>query len=438
MLKKALLGLMTLCVVSFGFISCANGAGDDNSNSLPEPQPLVKTDYSSYYGTYIGSVMTVNTEIVVAKESVNQGGNYGSYTKVLWLTDTENKAVVAAQSDSTNTDNGDLTVENYKTASSCYIEFGTDGTATYFVPKMAKMMPNGATLSRSIAADVAGSYTVDETCTVNLDEDMLANMQAMGMSNSTSASGTTLKIDAVSGSTNKVNVTLPGITYESMSMTMPSFTMKDIVVSTSDYENYTFSLDNFDQTVTVIDDEGDEVEKEIKGDSISGALVKSTGKINFLAVYTYGYMPYSLNDEFKTSTSAPGILNARTITLQSANTKKHSSAVTPVSTSVSENEVSSYYGEWSGDWKIFGIPFPMTATVDADNFTFSSSKMSGSYEYVSWAKDSEGNIVCYGSHKAGKATESACAAKITFKADGYGYFWVRAMQLFSSPAKLSK
>lgn len=140
MFKKSIIVMMTLFAVGFGFVSCSNNV-DDGLNNVDE-------DYSSYYGTFEGSVMNQEVTLTISKSSVDQGGNYGAYTKVLWLTDSDGKAVVAAQSDSTNTKNGDLTEENYTTAASCYIVFGSDSSATYYVPAMATMMPDGAAFYR--------------------------------------------------------------------------------------------------------------------------------------------------------------------------------------------------------------------------------------------------------------------------------------------------
>ena len=100
---------------------------------------------ASLYGTYTGTMSVTyggkTTEtpvsITVSATSVDQGGNYGAYTNVLWLTNSDGYAVVAAQSDSTNTKNCDLTADNYTTASSCYITFGN--TVTYVVPAMVSM-----------------------------------------------------------------------------------------------------------------------------------------------------------------------------------------------------------------------------------------------------------------------------------------------------------
>lgn len=150
---------MALCAIGFGFVSCSNDSDDEedtvSTQKTDEQQSQDVVDYSSYYGTFEGTVMNQSVTLTVSESSVDQGGNYGAYTKVLWLTDSDGKALVAAQSDSTNTKNGDLTAENYTTASSCYIVFGTDGTATYYVPAMATMMPNGAAFYR------VETYTVD-------------------------------------------------------------------------------------------------------------------------------------------------------------------------------------------------------------------------------------------------------------------------------------
>ena len=139
MLKKWLLALMMSAIVLGGvFTSCKNDDDDDD---------VVIDAYASYYGTYTGSMevtfngrtTTSDLSIVVAKKSVNLGGRYGEYTKVLWFKNSDGKAVQAAQSDDTNTDKGDLTADNYTTASSDYIVFNGDGTATYYVPAMAAM-----------------------------------------------------------------------------------------------------------------------------------------------------------------------------------------------------------------------------------------------------------------------------------------------------------
>ena len=133
---------MAIATISLGFVSCSDDEDDD------------EVSYEKYYGTYTGTMSVTyggNTtetpvSITVSETSVDQGGNYGAYTKVLWLTNSDGNAVVAAQSDSTNTKNGDLTADNYTTASSCYITFGD--TVTYVVPVMASM-GGTATLTKS-------------------------------------------------------------------------------------------------------------------------------------------------------------------------------------------------------------------------------------------------------------------------------------------------
>lgn len=132
-------------------VQFCDGKGEASSNHPNEATPYVgklTIDWNSvYYGTYTGSMTvtmggketTTPLSITVAKDSVNLGEHYGEYTKVLWLKDSEGKTVQAAQSDKTNTKNGDLTAENYTTASSDYIAFNNDGTAVITMPAMAKM-----------------------------------------------------------------------------------------------------------------------------------------------------------------------------------------------------------------------------------------------------------------------------------------------------------
>lgn len=132
-------------------VQFCDGKGEASSNHPNEATPYVgklTIDWNSvYYGTYTGSMTvtmggketTTPLSITVAKDSVNLGERYGEYTKVLWLKDSEGKTVQAAQSDSTNSKKGDLTAENYTTASSDYIAFNNDGTAVITMPAMAKM-----------------------------------------------------------------------------------------------------------------------------------------------------------------------------------------------------------------------------------------------------------------------------------------------------------
>lgn len=132
-------------------VQFCDGKGEASSNQPNEATPYVgklTIDWNSvYYGTYTGSMTvtmggketTTPLSITVAKDSVNLGERYGEYTKVLWLKDSEGKTVQAAQSDKTNSSKGDLTAENYTTASSDYIAFNNDGTAVITMPAMAAM-----------------------------------------------------------------------------------------------------------------------------------------------------------------------------------------------------------------------------------------------------------------------------------------------------------
>lgn len=141
-------------------VQFCDGNGTAGSAHPNEATPYVgklTIDWNSvYYGTYTGSMTvtmggketTTPLSITVAKDSVNLGERYGKYTKVLWLKDSEGKTVQAAQSEKTNTQNGDLTAENYTTASSDYIAFNNDGTAVITMPAMAKM-GGTATLTKS-------------------------------------------------------------------------------------------------------------------------------------------------------------------------------------------------------------------------------------------------------------------------------------------------
>lgn len=132
-------------------VQFCDGSGSGSSGQPDTATPYVgklTIDWNSvYYGTYTGSMTvtmgeketTTPLSITVAKDSVNLGERYGEYTKVLWLKDSEGKTVQAAQSDKTNTSKGDLTAENYTTASSDYIAFNNDGTAVITMPPMAAM-----------------------------------------------------------------------------------------------------------------------------------------------------------------------------------------------------------------------------------------------------------------------------------------------------------
>lgn len=124
----------------------------------------------TYKGTMTVGTMSIESTVIISADGVNQGGNYGSYTKVLWLKNTDGNYVVAAQSDSTNTRNGDLTVDNYSTAASCYITFGD--TVTYTVPAMNTSMTLTKQLPYTVAAqtDLFGTYTGSMTVMGNASE----------------------------------------------------------------------------------------------------------------------------------------------------------------------------------------------------------------------------------------------------------------------------
>lgn len=134
-LKKFLLALMITCVAVTGFVSCSN---DDDEEE--------KDVYESCYGTYTGTFMNKPITVIVAKDSVDQGEPYGTYTKVLWGKNAEGKNFVAAQS---NKKNDDLTLESYTDAASSIVVFNGDNTATYTVPAMVKMgMAEPATITK--------------------------------------------------------------------------------------------------------------------------------------------------------------------------------------------------------------------------------------------------------------------------------------------------
>ncbi len=262
------------------------------------------------------------------------------------------------------------------------------------------------TTQATVAEAVAGSYEVD-------------NDGSVGVTNCATTSET-LKIEAVSGAKDKVNITLPNVVWTD-AMTIPSFTVHNVVVSTTDNENYTFTLDEFSETVT--DSEGDE--NTVKGTSVTGTFVKSTKTISVTATYKYGIMPMKIVQTCATSSS-------------SSRASAVARSVTPKSLLSSTNgSASECYGTYTGTWTIGFIPFSTTVYVDATDFYFFSSKMKGSYEYVSWVQNSDGTWTCYGSHKSGEANAAKCAASLT--TDGStGSFYVRAMNLIASPATLTK
>lgn len=171
-LKKIFLAMMVAAFAVTGFVSCSNDDDDDAALtayliSQSQNKATVVEAQTDLYGTYTGTMnvtiggKTTSTPatIKISADGIDQGNNYGAYTKVLWLKNTDGKYVIAAQSDSTNTKNGDLTVDNFTTASSCYVVFGD--TITYTVPAMAAM-GGTCTLTKLTAADKAywyGTYT---------------------------------------------------------------------------------------------------------------------------------------------------------------------------------------------------------------------------------------------------------------------------------------
>lgn len=253
---------------------------------------------------------------------------------------------------------------------------------------------------------VAGSYAVNNDSTVGVTK-----------CNTTSD---TLKIEAVSGSDDKVNITLPNVVW-TPAMTISSFTVHNVVVSTTDNENYTFTLGEFSETAT----ESDGTEKTVVGTSVSGTFVKSTKTISVTATYKYGNMPMQI---VQVCSSAEASANASVVS------RSVSSLTLLSNTNVSESDC---YGTYTGTWTIGSIPLSTIVYVDSTNFYFTSLKMTGFYEYVSWVQNSDGTWTCYGSHNAGEANASQCAASLT--TDGStGSFWVRAMNLIASPATLTK
>lgn len=149
-MKKILSFVLAASMVCLGFTACSDSSDSNNTALILMSQQKsgVQDPYSSCYGIYKGTMTVtmggnpitqeVNYEISADKLS-DKAGKYGDYTKILWLTNSDGKIVVAGQSDSTFTKKGELSTENYTSASSCYIVFKGDGTAVYTVPAMAAM-----------------------------------------------------------------------------------------------------------------------------------------------------------------------------------------------------------------------------------------------------------------------------------------------------------
>ncbi|MCR5495690.1 MAG: hypothetical protein K6F15_08645 [Treponema sp.] len=169
-MKKILSFVLAATLLALGFSSCSESSDDNNTalllaaasnRSVQIVADVVEaSEAASFYGTYYG-IMTVMTTtktmtIVVAADSVNCGAGYGTYTKVLWLKDSNGNYIQASQSDSKNASAGDLTKDNFTSASSCYIIFANNGTATYVVPAMAVM---GGSVTITNRKNYCGTYS---------------------------------------------------------------------------------------------------------------------------------------------------------------------------------------------------------------------------------------------------------------------------------------
>lgn len=159
----------TVTAKDVGLVTITATKGNDNDGTYEysyTPDSVTINVYpADRLGKYTGSMTVMGTEsavsLTIAEGSFTlNSGHPATYTKILWLKDADGNSVVAAQSDSTNEKNGDLNVENYTTASSNYIVFGTDAI-TYYVPAMEKM-GGTCTLTKLTTADKAywyGTYT---------------------------------------------------------------------------------------------------------------------------------------------------------------------------------------------------------------------------------------------------------------------------------------
>lgn len=104
----------------------------------------------------------------------------------------------------------------------------------------------------------------------------------------------------------------------------------------------------------------------------------------------------------------------------------------------SELPASTFYGTYTGTWNIMGGSYPMTVIVGESTLYYSSSMMTGKYEYVAWFKDDNDNWVCGGSHKTNLTSISDAATTVTFNAETKkGSFSVVAMG-FAAPAEITK
>ncbi|MBE6354221.1 hypothetical protein [Treponema sp.] len=100
---------------------------------------------------------------------------------------------------------------------------------------------------------------------------------------------------------------------------------------------------------------------------------------------------------------------------------------------------STFYGTYTGTWNINNNDYAMTVIVAENVLYYSSSMMTGSYEYVGWEKDEDGKWVCCGSHGESGANISGAATIVTFDASTMkGAFSVTAMSSMASPAELTR
>ncbi len=103
-----------------------------------------------------------------------------------------------------------------------------------------------------------------------------------------------------------------------------------------------------------------------------------------------------------------------------------------------EITASTFHGTYTGTWNIMGGSYPMTVIVGESTLYYSSSMMTGKYEYVAWFKDDNDNWVCGGSHKNNLTSISDAATTVTFNAETKkGSFSVVAMD-FVAPAEITK
>ncbi|MBP3710500.1 MAG: hypothetical protein J6I73_08895 [Treponema sp.] len=129
----------------------------------------------------------------------------------------------------------------------------------------------------STTADVvAGEYYTDESYSV-------AGVEGKN-------AGVKLVIKKTADDT--VSITIPGFSYSS-SMTINTFDITNVVVSTVDNENYVFALGEFTSRAVF-----KEAGKDVKDISVSGTFKKSTKTLTVKAVYTYGAMPLPITNSF--------------------------------------------------------------------------------------------------------------------------------------------